>query len=266
MTEATGRGTPFGATFRVVPWTAAGTMAAYFAFKWIVTTHVARASDAGLDRLDLDAASIGEALEASRLVIREATLLVSGTFVVMAALLHAWCCTRICQRAGSLPPGRPPLLHAARRVPRLAMTWMATAGAAIALYWTVAVQSNAWWGYWWSQLAQLVVAVPLVWYVMRTALVTAVAIADDDLPLGFGWAVALVRSWKETAGSPFRTAGQMAFLALFPALLAQAPLVLVVGDLVIGTPVATVAAAMGATFLAWTTSWAVASTAVRVAW
>ena len=155
--------------------------------------------------------SFGESRTIARLVL--------GAWALLTAFSQTYFSIGVSRRAGDALPSRSNLLHAVRRVPRVLMAWTVVAVSAYALLFVPAIVMNGW-TLWVSVPVQLTLQVVMLFVVTRTSFVVAIAVADDHLTPGWGWAQCLAMSWREVQGRTFTVFLRLFVLTFIPAGLA----------------------------------------------
>lgn len=130
---------------------------------------------------------------------RTIALIVLGSWALLTSFSQTYFSIAVSRRAGDELPHRSNLVHAARRAPRVLAAWaVVTAGSFALLFGPARLIED--WTLWISVPVQLVLQVAVTFLITRTSFVVAIAVADDDLAPGLGWAQCLVRSWQEVRG------------------------------------------------------------------
>lgn len=145
--------------------------------------------------------SAGDARSVARIVL--------GSWALVTAFSQTYFSIAVSRRAGDELPSRSNLLHAMRRAPRVLVAWAVVAVVVYVIVFVPALLMQEW-TLWASVPLQLALQVVALFIVTRTSFVVAIAVADDDLTFGLGWAQCLARSWGEVRG---RTVG--VFVRLF---------------------------------------------------
>ncbi len=117
----------------------------------------------------------------------------------MTAFAQTYFSIAVSRRAGDRLPTRSNLLHALRRAPRVFAAWSVVLAAVFAIVFVPATVVDKW-SFWAALPATVVAELLAVALVTRTCFVVPIAVAEDDLIPGLGWAQCLVLSWKEVQG------------------------------------------------------------------
>lgn len=166
----------------------------------------------------------GSAAVSSRLDnVRPALLSLAAIWAGLTALAQTYTAIAVARRAGDALPHRSNLLHTIRRAPRVLVGW---AVVVIAVGGILGLADRITRGHpWYLSVSAAVVANVVAWFLFaRMCFVVAIAVADDGLVPGLGWAQCLIRSWSEVRGRTGRVLWRVGLLCVVPIAIVAAPL------------------------------------------
>ena len=142
------------------------------------------------------------------------TAIILTTWAAVTAFAQTYFAVAVSRRAGDSLPHRSNLVHALRRTPRVFAAWAIVLGVVwcilVSVGWLTARSLAL------EFVVSLVMTVVLWLLLARMCFVVPIAVAEEGLVRGLGWAQCLARSWNEVHGRAGRLTLQLMVVSIVP--------------------------------------------------